>query len=174
MREIINCSLERHGEAILRILNEAITTSTALYDYQPRTRATIESWFATKAGAGHPIFGIESGTGELMGFATFGPFRPQAAYKYTVEHSVYVDSGYRGSGVGRQLLRALIERARLDELHLLIGVIDSANQASITLHESMGFVHSGTLRQAGFKFGDWLDVAFYQLALPTPSNPRDG
>jgi phosphinothricin acetyltransferase len=72
------------------------------------------------------------------------------------------------------LLKALIEMAGEQGVHLLIGGIDTANEGSIALHKRLGFVHSGTIKQAGFKFGRWLDLAFYQLTLETPLQPVDG
>jgi phosphinothricin acetyltransferase len=72
------------------------------------------------------------------------------------------------------LLTALIEKAREQGIHLLIGGIDATNEGSIALHTRLGFVHSGTITQAGFKFGRWLDLAFYQLTLETPLHPVDG
>ena len=83
----VDCTDEQHGEAILAIFNEAIVHSTALYDYEPRTRAQMTSWFEAKRAGGFPVIGLESDAGELMGFASYGTFRAWPAYKYTVEHS---------------------------------------------------------------------------------------
>jgi phosphinothricin acetyltransferase len=91
-----------------------------------------------------------------------------------VEHSVYVHQAHRGKGCGRQVMQALMARARQDGLHAMIGGIDADNVASIALHEQLGFQHVGTLPQVGFKFGRWLDLAFYQRLLETPQNPVDG
>lgn len=172
--KIIRCQPEQHAESILAIFNEAIANSTALYDYKPRTREMINGWFEAKARGNYPVVGVENENGELMGFASYGPFRPFPAYKYTVEHSVYVHTRFRGCGVGRILLEQAIEVARVQDYHVLVGGIDSTNQASIALHEKLGFVHCGIIRQAGFKFGRWLDLVFYQLVLNTPSHPIDG
>ena len=109
-----------------------------------------------------------------MGFASYGLFRERPAYKYTVEHSVYVDVRFRGQGVGRALLSAAIAEAGRQNYHVMVGGIDASNGVSIKLHESLGFTHCGTVRQSGFKFGRWLDLAFYQLILRTPATPVDG
>jgi L-amino acid N-acyltransferase len=90
-----------------------------------------------------------------------------------VEHSVYVHKDHRGRGFGRTVLKELIARATAQDYHLMIGGIEAGNTASIALHESLGFQHAGTIRQAGYKFGRWLDLAFYQLILPTPATPSD-
>ena len=171
---VIQCEENRHAEAILAIFNEAIVNSTALYDYKPRTREMMTAWFQAKAKGKYPVIGIENDSGELMGFGSYGTFRAWPAYKYSVEHSVYVDARFRGRGIGRRLLLEIIAKAREQDYHILVGAIDAANSASIGLHESLGFTHCGTIRQAGFKFCRWLDVAFYQLILPTPSDPIDG
>jgi L-amino acid N-acyltransferase YncA len=174
MNRLVDCTQVRHAAAILDILNEAIVNSTALYDYRPRPLSAMDAWFDAKAKGGFPVIGCEGDDGQLLGFASYGSFRAWPAYKYTVEHSVYVHRDHRGRGVGRQLLEALIERARQQDLHVMVGGIDAENAASIALHEVLGFVHTGTIRQAGFKFGRWLDLAFYQLILQTPCAPVDG
>ena len=170
----VECTADRHAEAILAIFNEAIVNSTALYDYKPRTMVNMASWFETKTKGGYPVIGIEDDEGALMGFASFGTFRAWPAYKYSVEHSVYVDARFRGQGIGRRLLESIIDAARARDFHVLIGGIDATNAPSIALHERLGFTHCGTIRQAGFKFGRWLDLAFYQLILATPLEPIDG
>jgi phosphinothricin acetyltransferase len=161
---VIRCGRE-HLEAIRGIYNHEIVHTTALYEYEPRSIETMAAWWATKQAAGLPVLGIETEPGVLAGFASWGPFRPFPAYGHTVEHSVYVDEQFRGRGVGRTLLAALIEEARGRDLHVMVGVIDATNAASIGLHRRFGFTHSGTVREAGFKFGRWLDVEYWQLIL---------
>ena len=171
---LVFCTHDSHAEPILAIFNDAILHSTALYEYAPRTLVSMRTWFDTKAARGFPIVGVETDEGTLMGFGTYGVFRDRPAYKYTVEHSIYVDERFRRRGVGRRLLDALIDAARAQQVHVLVGGIDAANTASIALHEQLGFVHCGTVHQAGFKFGRWLDLAFYQKVLETPRQPVDG
>lgn len=171
---IVACTHERHARAILAIFNEAIATSTALYDYSPRTEASMTAWFEAKRAGNFPVIGVENSGGTLIGFGSFGTFRAWPAYKYTVEHSVYVHKDHRGKGLGRVLMQALIAAARDNGKHVMIGGIDAANAGSIALHEQLGFRHVGTLPQTGFKFGRWLDLAFYQLTLDTPVEPVDG
>ena len=172
--QFINCTHEAHAAQILDIFNEAIANSTALYDYHPRTLESMLEWFRVKDAGNFPVIGAVDENGRLMGFASYGTFRAWPAYKYTVEHSVYVHKDYRGKGLGRALMLRLIEAAKEQQFHVMIGGIDVENAGSIRLHESLGFVHAGTIRQAGFKFGRWLDLAFYQLTLDTPANPVDG
>jgi len=159
---------------IREIFNDAILNSTALYEYAPRTEEAMQEWLAIRERANIPVLGIEWEPGVLAGFATWGPFRPRPAYKYSAEHSVYVADRFRGEGVGRQLMQAILEEAKQYGLHMLVAGIDASNVASIALHSSLGFRCCGTVREAGFKFGRWLDLEFWQLLLPTPENPVDG
>jgi len=173
-QQLVRCTLEQHGSAILEILNEAIGNSTALYDYQLRSKESMVSWFAAKQAGDFPVIGIESPQGKLLGFASYGTFRAWPAYKYSVEHSIYVHHEHRGQGLGKKLLLAIIDEAKKQQKHVLIGGIDSSNLGSIALHEKHGFKKVGELPQIGFKFGRWLDMAFYQLTLDTPQYPTDG
>lgn len=170
---LIDCD-RSHAPEILAILNEAIANSTALYDYDPRTPEMMSAWFDAKERGRYPVIGAVDDDGRLLGFATYGSFRDRPAYKYTVEHSVYVDTNCRGRGVGRMLLTAIVDRARAQEYHSLIGGIDADNAVSIGLHRSAGFVFCGEIREAGFKFGRWLNLHFYQRILDTPARPVDG
>jgi phosphinothricin acetyltransferase len=170
---IIPCTV-RHSEAIRAILNDAIVSSTAIYDYRPRTAQMMETWFEAKAKANFPVIGVEDEAGNLLGFASYGTFRAWPGYKYSIEHSVYVDARHRGQGLGRRLMLELIEKAKAQNYHMMIGGIDASNQASIGLHRSLGFAHCASIKQAGYKFGKWLDLEFYQLLLPTPANPVEG
>lgn len=172
--KFVSCTLAAHGEAILDILNEQIRTSTAVYEYVPRTPDSMTAWFNAKQAKSFPVIGVENEAGALMGFATYGVFRERPAYKYTVEHSVYVHQDHRRKGLGKLLMERLIVAAREQDLHVMVGGIDATNTVSIALHEQLGFVHAGTIRESGFKFGRWLDLAFYQLTLQTPRAPVDG
>lgn len=171
---LVQCTHDRHAPAILDIFNDAILNSTALYDYQPRSRESMQAWFSAKAAGGFPVVGVENADGALLAFGSFGTFRAWPAYKYTVEHSVYVHRDHRGQGLGRVVMQALIQAAVERELHAMVGAIDASNVASVALHQRLGFQHVGTLPQVGFKFGRWLDLAFYQLLLQTPRQPVDG
>lgn len=171
---LIDCTQEVHSEAILSILNEAIANSTALYDYAPRTLESMDTWFSTKQMGKCPVVGAVDARGKLLAFASWGTFRAFPAYKYTVEHSVYVHHEHREQGLGKMLMRDLIRRAQQAQLHVMIGCIDASNTASIRLHIDLGFTHAGTFKEVGFKFGTWLDVAFYQLILSTPLTPQEG
>ncbi len=172
--QIVACTYEAHAGAMLAILNDVIATSTALFDYKPRSAESMIEWFRAKRVHGYPVIGAVGEEGTLLGFATYGAFRPWPAYKYTIEHSVYVHAHHRGRGVGRALVRRLIELAEEQQYHAMVAGIDSSNATSIALHEKLGFVRAGTIQEAGFKFGRWLDLVFYQRLLRTPREPQDG
>jgi L-amino acid N-acyltransferase YncA len=172
--QIVTCTHEIHAGEILDILNEAIVHSTALYDYKPRSPENMVTWFKAKDTGRYPVIGAVDDHGRLLGFASYGTFRAWPAYKYSVEHSIYIHKDHRGKGLGLLLMQQLIEAARQQNYHVMIGGLDATNAGSIALHNKLGFVHAGTIRDAGFKFGRWLDLAFYQLILSTPVEPVDG
>jgi L-amino acid N-acyltransferase len=170
---LVNCDEARHAEAILDILNEAILHSTAVYDYQPRPPEAMRAWFAAKRANDWPVLGLEDDAGVLLGFASYGSFRAWPAYKYTVEHSIYVHRLHRGRGHAGTLLTALVDAARQRQMHTMIGGIDADNAASLALHRRHGFEACGLVRHAGYKFGRWLDLAFMQRILDTPAQPSE-
>lgn len=170
--KLIRCSRE-HAGAILDIFNDAILHTTALYDYQPRPLSSMDGWFDTKEKNRFPVIGLVTPEGQLAGFASYGTFRDRPAYHYTVEGSVYIHKDHRGKGCGKMLLDALIKAAREQDYHCIMAGIDSSNTASIKLHEQFGFSFCGKIKEVGYKFGNWLDLTFYQLLLNTPSEPKE-
>ncbi|WP_432454892.1 MULTISPECIES: GNAT family N-acetyltransferase [unclassified Agarivorans] len=171
--KVITCTYEKHARSILDIFNDAIETSTALYEYEKLSMESMIGWFETKINGAYPVFGLESLNGELMAFASYGSFRMRPAYKYSIEHSIYVHKDFRGNGLGRILLELLIKSAKENNYHAIIGGIDADNLGSIALHKKHGFQHVGTLPEVGFKFGRWLNLVFYQLVLDTPTSPTE-
>ncbi|WP_445658727.1 GNAT family N-acetyltransferase [Achromobacter sp. NCFB-sbj8-Ac1-l] len=169
----VHCTEERHAAAMLAIFNHAILNSTALYDYKPRPPEAMSGWFETKRKHAFPVLGLEDESGKLLGFASYGTFRAWPAYKYSVEHSIYIHDACRGQGLGRRLLTELIEEARARDVHTMVGGIDTTNRASIALHERLGFQPGGVIREVAYKFGNWLDLAFYQKVLSTPAHPNE-
>lgn len=158
---------------ILGIYNDAILNTTAIYTYDIQTLEDRKLWFQNKKDTGLPVLVFEENN-EVLGFATFGPFRAWPAYKYTIEHSVYVHPNYRNHGVGTSLVKEIIRFTEERNYATLVAGIDAFNESSIKMHEKMGFEYSGTIKRAGFKFGKWLDLVFYQLNLSGPKNPMDG
>lgn len=150
--------------AILEIINDQILTGTALYDYQPRTLAQQLAIFDDKLQKGFPII-VAKVADEIVGFGYYSEFRFREAYKFTVEHSVYAKKNYIGKGIGHLLLTELIELAKKQNLHTMIGVIDSENESSIAFHEKFGFEKAGFIKESGYKFDRWLHSVFMQKML---------
>jgi phosphinothricin acetyltransferase len=147
--------------AILEIINDQILTGTTLYDYKPRTLEQQLAIFDDKIQKGFPII-VAKVADEIVGFGYYSEFRFREAYKFTVEHSVYAKNNYIGKGIGNLLLTELIELAKKQNLHTMIGVIDSENESSIAFHEKFGFEKAGFIKESGYKFDRWLHSVFMQ------------
>ena len=159
-------------EAIRAIYNDAVLNTTAIWMDGIVDLANRQAWFAARAQQGYPILVAENAAGEVVGYASFGDWRPFDGFCNTVEHSVYVRADQRGNGLGPLLMAALIERAKACGKHVMVAAIESGNAASIRLHERLGFVTTGQMPQVGRKFGRWLDLTFMQLILtPERSAP---
>ena len=147
--------------AIMAILNDAIINTTAVWYHDARTPQQMREWLAMKQQDDLPVIVARQG-GQVVGYASYGPFRPWSGYLHTVEHSVYVDGRARRAGVGRALLEALVIRARAAGYHAMVGGIAAENEASIALHEKLGFIEVGRMPEVGLKFGKWLTLVFMQ------------
>lgn len=165
MTLVIRDARELDLAAMLAIYNDAVLTTTAVYDYIPRSREQQMAWFKAKQEQGLPVLVAED-DGAVAGFASYGPFRPWPAYLHSVENSLYVAPEQRGRGIGSLLLPALIKRAAERGLHTMIAGIDASNEASLRLHARFGFKRVAQFREVGWKFERWLDLAFLQLMLP--------
>lgn len=150
--------------AILEITNHSILHSTALYDYSIRTYEQQKSLLEEKINKNFPVIVAEV-EDKVVGFGMYSEFRFREAYQFTVEHSVYVDENHLGNGIGKLLLERLIAIAKEQNLHTMIGVIDSENQESIEFHKKFGFKTVGIINESGYKFDRWLNSVFMQLIL---------
>ena len=150
--------------AILEIHNDAIRTTTAIWDEHEVDLDDRRTWFDARRSAGLPVLVAEV-SGSVIGFATYGPWRAKTGYRFTVENSVYVHPDHRGRGAANALMPALIDRARAGDVHSIVAGIEAANAGSIALHEKFGFRRVALLPEVGFKFGRWLDLAYLQLSL---------
>jgi len=147
---------------LLSIYNDIILHTTAVYDYEPHTLEMRKQWLETKTQQGFPVFVAEDNK-RVVGFSSIGPFRAWAAYKYSVENSVYVAVEERGKGIGKLLIPPLIEATRQRGLHTIIAGVDANNEASLRLHRSFGFEEVAHFKEVGWKFDRWLDLKFLQL-----------
>ncbi|WP_028695544.1 GNAT family N-acetyltransferase [Pseudomonas cremoricolorata] len=155
---------------ILAIYNDAVHNTLAIWNEQPVDLANRQAWFEARAQQGYPILVAVDASG-VLGYASFGDWRPFEGFRLTVEHSVYIRHDQRGRGLAGQLMTALIERARGCGKHVMVAAIESGNAASIRLHERMGFVVTGQMPQVGVKFGRWLDLTFMQVQLDNQAQP---
>ena len=152
--------------AITEIYNEAILTTNATFDIEPKTDAEQRAWFANH-GPKNPILVAEL-DGAIAGWASLSEWSDRCAYSDTAEISLYVKQEVRGRGVGRRLLEALILEGKKVGLHTVIARITEGNEQSVHLHETAGFEHIGIMREVGQKFGKLLDVCLMQK-IYTPS-----
>ena len=149
-------------QAILDIVNHNILHSTSLYDYNIRSYEQQKTILEEKINKNFPVIVAEL-DGIVVGFGMYSEFRFREAYQFTVEHSVYVSEDFHGNGVGKQLLQELINLARKQKIHTMIGVIDSENQGSVVFHKKFGFKTVGIIKESGYKFDRWLDSVLMQL-----------
>ena len=149
-------------QAILDIVNHNILHSTSLYDYNIRSYEQQKTILEEKINKNFPVIVAEL-DGIVVGFGMYSEFRFREAYQFTVEHSVYVSEDFQSKGVGKQLLQELINLARKQKIHTMIGVIDSENQSSVVFHEKFGFKTVGIIKESGYKFDRWLDSVLMQL-----------
>jgi len=155
------------AEAIRAIYNDAVLNTTAVFDYAPRDAAAQAAWLAAKAEQNLPVLVAADAAagGQVVGYCSYGLFRPWPAYLYTVENAIYIAPDRRGQGIGKRLLPRLTGIARARGLHTMIAGITAENAASLRLHEVHGFEHAGLIRAAGWKFDRWLDLVFLQKML---------
>lgn len=151
--------------AILDIYNEAVLNTTASYDYEPNTLEQRCRWFEQHQRQGLPVLVAVDATGAVVRWGSLSKYREKIGYRYTVEHSVYVAHDQRGQGAGRLIVMALIEAACKLGKHTVIAGIDANNEASLRLHQALGFEQVAHLKQVGYKFDRWLDVIFMQYIL---------
>ena len=168
----IRSATESDLAEILRIYNYAIEHTTAVFEYRPHTIEMRREWLRAKQAASLPVL-VAAEDGAVRGFATYGPFRAWPAYKYSVEHSVYVDPAVHRRGVGTALVHAILDEARTRDLHVIMAGITSDNGTSLRLHERLGFKEVAHIPEVGFKFGRWLDLKLLQLVLDTPRSPTE-
>ena len=157
------------AEAIRRIYNLEVTSSTATFDLVPRTLEEQRAWLEARSGAHAVVVATDTdvvgGRGEVVGFGSLSPYRDRPAYRTTVEDSVYVRRDRQGVGVGRLILGELLDVAAGHGFHTVMARIVDGHEASITLHHSHGFTMVGVEREVGRKFNRWLDVAVMQRLL---------
>jgi len=160
---LIRRAVGADAAAIAEIYNEAVLTTTATFDLEPKTVADRERWLEARSERFPVIVGEVDGG--VIGFASLAPWSDRAAYDGTAETALYVHSSHRGRGIGRRLKTEIIEQARQLGFHTLVVRVTEESAASLHLNQEAGFVIVGTLRQVGRKFGRLLDVHIMQKML---------
>ncbi|KAL2257913.1 hypothetical protein VTK26DRAFT_8984 [Humicola hyalothermophila] len=153
--------------AITKIYNDIVANTTATYEVDPLNPSTMNDRLSAVKAAGFPCLVATSKVPEILGYAYASAFRPRPAYRFSVEHSIYVAPNARGRGVGRRLMQALIKECERLGFRQMIAVIGDGgpSSSSVLFHQKIGFKISGTLEGSGYKFGRWLDTVFMQLAI---------
>jgi len=150
-------------EALTEIYNEAILTTTATFDTESKSISDRTQWFQSHNDR-HPII-VALLDKKVVGWASLSEWSDRPAYNDTAETSFYVKAEYRDRGVGRKLKQTIIEKAQQLKFHTLIARVAGESNVSLHLNESFGFVHVGTLKEVGRKFGKLLDVHILQKIL---------
>lgn len=153
----------RDLEAVRAIYNHYVDTSTCTFALEHETRVEREGWFAERSER-HPAVVAEE-AGEVVAWAATSAWKSRCGYSNTAELAVYVRHDRLGQGLGKALYLDLIRLARQAKLHTLIGGVCTEHEASMRLHRSLGFQQVAHFKQTGYKFGRWLDVAYFQLML---------
>jgi L-amino acid N-acyltransferase YncA len=160
---IVRPASSADGVAIASLLNALLATTAIEWTDQPRTAQVVTEWLDE-----HETVLVAEEGGEIVGVAAFGWFRDVVkwpGYRFTVENTIHVREDRWGSGVGRELMRELIDEAQDSGKHTMIAAVDGANEASIRFHQRFGFVEVGHMPEIGAKFGRWQDLVILQLRL---------
>jgi phosphinothricin acetyltransferase len=169
----IRDAIDADFEEITAIYNEVLANSTAIYNDQPVTVEDRIEWGQGRRQQGYPVLVAADG-GRVCGFGTFGDFRPWPGYRYTVEGTIHVHASTRGQGIGGDLLRELIVRAKAIGKHSMLAGVDSENAASLRFLERFGFKRVGYLPEVGYKFERFLDLVFLQYWIAPPKKGARG
>lgn len=158
---------------ILQIYNDAVLNTTAIWNDKVADLASRKAWLADRRSKGYPVLvAVDEADQSVLGYASFGDWRPFDGFRGTVENSIYVRDDLRRSGLGRALMLPLIDRAIKAGKHVMIAGIESGNIGSLRLHEKLGFTVTATMPQVGQKFGRWLDLVFMQKILTPAAQPE--
>lgn len=163
---IIRNASEADLPTIMDIYNDAVASTTAIWNDVQVDLANRQDWFSVRKARGFPVLVADVG-GAVAGYASYGDWRAFEGFRNTVEHSVYVHKDHRGAGIGRDLMQALVERAGQGGIHVMVACVEAGNAASVRLHESLGFRNVGTFSEVGEKFGRWLDLTCLELRIPS-------
>ena len=165
------------AEQIRDIYNHEVLNTTATFDLVPRSLADQEQWISARSGAFAALVAVDADAGadgdvtpsrSVVGFGSLSPYKERAAYRTSVEDSVYVRRDRNGEGIGKKIVTELLHVAAMSGFHAVFARISTVGEASLALHRSCGFEMVGVEREVGRKFNRWLDVAIMQALLSDP------
>ena len=154
----------RDAADIAAIYNYYITETIITFETEEIDTAEMENRIKKILEAGYPFI-VHEENNKITGYAYVGKFRERSAYSESLETSIYLDINEKGRGIGRKLYKRLIELSQEAGVHVLIGVVSYPNLASQRLHESVGLEKAGVIKEAGKKFGKYIDVEFWSYIL---------
>ena len=159
-------------DEITAIYNEVVANSTAIYNDRPATCEERIAWWTSRQEQGYPVLVAADGN-SVAGFGSFGDFRSWPGYRFTVEGTIHIHASWRGQGLGTELLKMLVSRAKDLGKHIMFAGVDAENAASLRFLERFGFERVAHLREVGFKFNRFLDLTFLEYWLTPPQRlPR--
>jgi L-amino acid N-acyltransferase YncA len=164
---VVRVARESDSTRIFEIRNEVIRTSDAILEDEPWNRAKWDAWWHAREKA-LPLLVIADENDVAQGYAYLLYFADRSGYRITGEVSIHLDPAIRGQGHGTVLFKALIEAGRHFGFHSIVARITAVNSASVKLHERLGFVRVGHLHKVARKFGNLIDVYFYQKSFTDP------
>jgi L-amino acid N-acyltransferase len=167
----IRDATEKDVRAITEIYNYEVLNGTATFDLEPKSLEDRLEWFRETRQPPYCVLVADDGT-SVVGWGCLHPFHARAAYRFTVEDSVYIHQGRRGEAIGKLILERLVERAGLGGFHAIMAGMSQGNEASVRLHSRFGFEPVGVQREVGYKFERWLDVTWMQKMLTEESGVR--
>ena len=162
---MIRAANDKDAAALARIYNHYIVNSTATFEIDAISEVEMARRIDAVAAQALPWLIAEDNTGSVVGYAYATRWKERAAYRHSVESTVYVDHAAHGRGWGAQLYAALFEALQALPIHAVMGGITLPNPASVALHESMGMRKVAHFEQVGNKFGQWVDVGYWQRIL---------
>ncbi len=149
---------------LLALMNALIRDTTVTFNATEKTLPQVEAMIAERAGGG-PVMLVAEHEGRVLGYATYGAFRPSVGYQPTVEHSILLGEDARGLGLGRALLTGVEDHARAQGAHVIVAAVSGENAAGQAFHAAMGYAEVGRMPQVGRKFERWLDLVLMQKIL---------
>ncbi|MCF8272833.1 MAG: GNAT family N-acetyltransferase [Flavobacteriaceae bacterium] len=151
------------AKQLLDIYNYYVINTVVTFDLEALTLEMFKDKITTIT-SDYPFIVYEENH-EILGYAYGSKFRPKSAYNHTIESTVYLKHGEQGKQIGSKLYSELLRLLKLQQAHVVLGVLTLPNDASVKLHEKFGFKQVAYLKEVGLKFGNWQDVGFWQLTM---------